>query len=119
MSSAARSIFIFAAYLWVIGAILVLVPNALLSLFGMAETDEVWIRVVGMLVLLLGYYYQGAAREESTTFIRRTVVARYSVLVFFLAFVVLKLASPILLVFGVVDALAATWTALALRAGND
>ena len=118
MSPAARSIFVFAFYLWVLGAILVLVPNALLSVFGIPETDEVWVRVVGMLVLILGYYYLGAAREEQTTLMRRSVFARLSVLGFFVAFVILKLAPPVLIVFGVVDALAATWTAIALRAGN-
>ena len=118
MSPAARSILVFAVYLLVVGAVLVLVPNALLSLFGLPETDEVWVRVVGMLALILGYYYAGAAREELTTFMRRTVHARYSVLAFLLAFVILKLAPPMLLVFGVVDALAATWTMVALRAGQ-
>ena len=118
MSPAAKSIFVFAAYLLMLGAVLVLLPNVLLSLFGLPKTDEVWVRVVGMLVLLLSYYYQGAAREESTTFMRRTVNARLSVFVFFLVFVILKLAPPVMIVFGVVDLLAATWTALALRAGS-
>lgn len=118
MSPAARSVFAFTVYLWVIGAILVLAPNVLLSLFGIPETHEVWVRVVGMLALILGYYYQGAAREESTTFMRRTVYARLCASAFFLAFVLLKLAPPVLIVFGVVDALAATWTAVALRAGK-
>lgn len=118
MSPAARSISVFAIYLWVMGVVFVFVPNVLLSLFGFPETDEVWIRVVGMLVLILGYYYMGAAREELTGFLWRTVYARYSVLVFFVAFVALKQAPPVLIVFGVVDALAATWTAVALRADN-
>jgi hypothetical protein len=119
MSPAARSIFGSAIYLWVVGAVLVLAPNALLSMFDMPESDEVWVRVVGVLALILGYYYLGASREELTTFMKRTVYARLSVLAFFTAFVVLKLASPMLLVFGVVDARAATWTALALRAGKE
>lgn len=67
------------------------------------------------LLLILGYYYLTAARSEMTGFFRATVHARFAVLVFFVAFVVLRLAPPLLLVFGVIDALAATWTALALR----
>jgi len=47
-----------------------------------------------------------------------SVYGRFSVLIFFIAFVLLDFASPMLIVFGVVDALAATWTALALRAGS-
>ena len=115
MSKAAQSVLVFAVYLFVIGAILVAAPNLLLSLLLIPATHEVWIRVVGMLVLILGYYYLTAARGEMTGFFRATVHARFAVLVFFVAFIVLRLAPPLLLVFGVIDALAATWTALALR----
>ena len=86
-----------------------------LSLFLIPETNEVWVRVVGMLVLIIGYYYVTAARNELTQIFRASVHARFSVLVFFIAFVVTGLAPPMLLIFGVVDAIAATWTAMALR----
>lgn len=116
MTRAARSVFVFAIYLFVLGGALVAVPNALLSVFRMPSTGEVWIRVVGVLVVLLGYYYSGAARREMTEFFRWTVHARSAVLVFFAAFVLLGLAPPVLLLFGAVDAAAACWTALSLRA---
>jgi hypothetical protein len=115
MSKAARSVFAFSIYLFGLGLVLVAVPNFLLALFGLPETHEVWIRVVGMLVLILGYYYCRAARGELTSFFRWTVHGRFAVLVFFLAFVALGWAPPILILFGVIDAIAATWTAQALR----
>lgn len=115
MSRAAQSVFLFSIYLLLLGLVLLVVPNWLLSLFGMPETEEVWVRVVGMLVLLLAFYYSSAARNELTSFMRATVVARFSVVVFFAAFVVLGFAPPVLIVFGLVDVLAATWTAVALR----
>ncbi len=110
MSRSARSVFVFALYLFALGAALLLVPNRLLSPFGFAETGEVWIRVVGMLALILGYYYRGAARHEAAAIFRLTVHARGSVLVFFSAFVLLGLAPPALVLFGAVDALGALWT---------
>ena len=116
MSRAARSVFVFAMYLFVLGAVLLVIPNTLLSVFGLAPTVEVWIRVVGMLVLIIGYYYSSVARRELTDFFRWTVHARMSVLVFFIAFVLFGFAPPILVLFGVIDAAAAVWTALALRA---
>ena len=116
MSKAATSVFVFAIYLFVLGLVLVAFPNVLLSLFNLAQTNEVWIRVVGMLVLILGYYYTTAAQNELIPFLRATVIARYSVLVFFIAFVLLDFAPPTLILFGVIDAAAATWTGLALRA---
>jgi len=116
MSKAAFSVFVFSFYLFALGLILVVIPNVLLSLFRVPETTEVWVRVVGMLVLILGFYYSTAARNELTSFLRATVYGRLAVLIFFIAFVALGLAPPILIMFGVIDAAAATWTGVALRA---
>jgi hypothetical protein len=118
MSRAAISVFVFAIYLFVLGLVLVAFPNVFLSLFRLPETDEVWIRVVGMLLLILGYYYSTAAQNELMPILRASVIGRYSVLVFFIAFVLLDFAPPILVLFGVIDAVAATWTSLALRTQN-
>ena len=115
MSKPAQSVFVFSIYLFVIGSILVVVPNLLFALLGIPETSEVWVRVVGVLALILGFYYFVAARNELTPFLRATVYGRLSVCAFFVAFVLLGFAPPILLVFGVVDAVAASWTAMALR----
>ena len=91
------------------------IPNVLLGLFKYPETDEVWIRVVGMLVFLLGYYYYQASKNEIKNFFQWTVYARTSVLLFFIVFVLFDLASPILILFGAIDAAAALWTHLSLR----
>jgi hypothetical protein len=116
MTRAAFSVFVFSIYLYALGAILVVAPNVLLGLFGITETVEVWVRVVGMLVLIIGLYYTTAARHEQTAVLRATVVGRTAVLIFFVAFVAAGFAPPVLILFGVVDAAAATWTALALKA---
>jgi hypothetical protein len=115
MSKAATSVLVFGIYLIVIGLGFLLVPNMALSLFGFPATTEPWIRVMAMLILILSYYYIQAARNEMTGFFRFTVHGRASVIVFFIAFVALGLAQPMLILFGVVDLLAAIWTALALR----
>jgi hypothetical protein len=115
MTRAAMSVFVFSIYLYALGAILVVAPNVLLGLFGIVKTTEVWVRVVGMLVLIIGLYYTTAARHQQTAMLRATVVGRLTVLVFFVAFVVIGFAPPVLILFGVIDAAAATWTALALK----
>jgi hypothetical protein len=38
-------------YVLFLGTAFLLVPNVLLSIFQIAETDDVWIRVIGMLFL--------------------------------------------------------------------
>jgi hypothetical protein len=115
MSRSAVSIRVFALYVLILGLTLVLAPNMLLALFNVPETSEVWIRVAGMLVLILGFYYFMASGKEMLAFYRWTVYGRLSVLVFFSAFVALKLAPPVLLLFGAADAAAALWTAYCLR----
>ena len=108
MSEAAFSVFVFSIYLDALGLILIVFPNALLSLFRIPVTDEVWIRVVGVLVLVIGVYYSTAARHELTPMLRATVVGRLAVLVSLVVFAAVGLAPPILIVFGVIDAAAAT-----------
>jgi uncharacterized membrane protein len=115
MSNSARSVFVFGLYLVVLGIILLVAPNFLLGMFFLPSTNEVWIRVVGMLLLFLGFYYDQAARKEMTEFFQWTVYVRPTVIVFFAIFVLLGFASPPLILFGVVDLLGAIWTGLALR----
>ena len=118
MSKPARTIFVFGIYLLVLGATLVTVPNLLLGTFGIPATQEVWIHVVGMLVLILGYYAVNAGRHEWQGFIRASVAPRMAVIAFFGAFVLAGLVSPLLLLFGAVDFAAAAWTWLALRGAD-
>lgn len=118
MSKAAISLLAYAIYLLVLGATLVLAPNALLVFFGFSPTGEVWVRVLGVIILILATYDILAARIELIPFFRWSVYVRPMLLVFFLAFVALRLVQPILLLFGVMDVLAAAWTGLALRADD-
>ena len=87
MSKSAFSLQVFAVYLFLVGTVLVVAPNFLLGLFGLPEAQEVWVRVVGMLALILGYYYSVAAKNELTPFIRASVYGRCSVILFFAVFV--------------------------------
>ena len=115
MSKAATSLFVFGIYLVLLGLFLLIAPNTLITFFGLPAANDVWIRVVGMLLVFLAYYDIQAARKNMTDFFRWSVIARMSVIVFFAVFVILDLVKPILLLFGGVDFLAATWTCLALR----
>ncbi len=115
MSKGAMSVFVFSIYLYLLGLVLVITPDTLLGVFGFPETDNLWIRVVGMLVIILGFYYSHAARAELRPFFVWTVIGRSSVLLFFIAFVIAGLAPPALILFGVIDFAAAVWTFFAMR----
>ena len=115
MTRAATTILVFGVYLLASGAALILMPNLLLGLVGLGTTTEVWIRVLGVVVLVLGGYYVQAARHEDVSFFRSTVWGRPVVLVLFIALALLRLAPPMLVGFGIVDVLGAIWTARALK----
>ncbi len=115
MSPAARSILLFGIYIVIIGLLLVSVPNVLTATFSFPETQEPWIRVLGIVVTVLGLYYVQAGRNNIVAFFEWTVWGRGLVLLGLVGLVVFGLAGPMLIVFGVIDALGATWTALALR----
>ncbi len=119
MSKSATSVLVFGIYLIAIGLGFLLIPNTVLGLFGLPTTTEPWIRVVAVLLLILAYYYIQTARNEDKAFFRFSVHGRASVIVFFGAFVLLNIAPATLLMFGVVDLLAAIWTALALRSESE
>jgi hypothetical protein len=119
VSGSARSEFIFGIYEILLGMILMVVPNLLFGVLGIAATTEPWVRVAGMLIFALGIFYILASRSGMTNFIRWSVFTRSSVVLFFAAFVLLHLAPPILILLGCVDLVAAIWTAIALRSEGN
>ena len=110
MTKAAQSIFIFGIYYVSLGVSLIVVPNVILDILGEPGTTEVWIRVAGVILLLLGYFYIQSTRKNITDLFILTVQARSTVIIFFTAFVLLGYAPPILILFGAVDLCGALWT---------
>ena len=118
MSAAAKTVYYFSFYLYAVGLTLIFFPNFLLKTVGIPETNEVWIRIVGVLAFVIGYYYHNNAADNNLLFCRLTVRARFFVFICFLTFVLLEFVSPMLLLFGAVDAVSALWTWSALRKRN-
>jgi hypothetical protein len=118
MSNAAKSILVHGIYLLGLGVVLLTIPNVPLKIFGLPETHEVWIRVVGMMSLVLGYYFVQSARKELTDFFRSTLLTRSAAIVFFFLFVALGFAPINLLLLIAVDPVFIIWTALALRSSE-
>jgi hypothetical protein len=115
MSATAVSVFAFGIYLVVIGAGFVIIPNTILPMFKFPKTNESWIRVLGSVVLVLGFYYIISAQNELIPFFWATVVGRFGILVLFVSLVLAKQAKPMLILFGVIDAAGGIWTLLTLQ----
>ena len=109
------------AYVIVSGISLLFFPNYLLGLFGIESTNEIWIRVLGMLVLALSFYYYAMYKNGGKEVIRATVQGR----LFFcagclVAFVILGLVKPVLLGFAIAETGLALWTLSEIRkAGKE
>ncbi len=115
--SATTSIRVFGWYLVVLGAALMVAPNAVLAPFGIPPSPEGWVRVVGVLAVALGFYYGIAARTGFVPFYRATIAMRAFVFVAFGALALLHFAPPALALFGTIDLAGAAWTAAGLRRG--
>lgn len=114
MSKSAFSAKVFAIYLFVVGAVLVVAPNFLLAIFLIPPSSEVWIRVVGVTAFNFGVYAWVAAKHKP--FLEASVYTRFAVFVAFTTFAVLGLASPMIVLFGVADLAGGIWTHFTLKA---
>lgn len=115
MLPSAKSVLIFGAYLAMVGLTLLLIPNIFLSIIGVANTDEVWIRLSGILLMALSVYYIVAARTYLPVIFKVTAYIRCTILFFFSAFVYLDLMEPIMLLFAAIDFAGGVWTYLAMK----
>lgn len=118
MASAPRTVVVFGVYLVAVGLIVLLIPNVLLSMLGLPNTDEPWIRVIGVVVLALAGYYIACGRGEATAFLRASVPVRLSAAV---GLVVIAALSGYwsLMLFALPDAAGAAWTRSVLRHSAD
>jgi hypothetical protein len=114
MSKATFSARVFAVYVFAISTVLVVAPNVLLSIFGIAPTSEVWIRVAGVLAFNIGIYAWVCARYR--LFLEASIYTRALVCAAFVVFALAGLASPLIVLFGLVDLAGGIWTWRALRA---
>jgi len=115
MSQSAISVFIYGIYLAFIGLMLLFVPNVLLNLFDIESTSEVWIRFEGVLLLSTAVYYFIGAKYELIVILKTTAFIRFTVIVFFTAFVLLELVPPRIIIISVIDFLGGAWTYLMLK----
>jgi len=115
MTRSATSILIFGIYLACLGVILLVKPDLLLSIAGLPSTSDPWIRLMGMLLLIVAFFYIQSARFGFRPFFQWTIYTRFSAVFILLALVIPGLASPVVLLFWLGGLAGALWTALALN----
>ena len=106
------------AYVIISGISLLFFPNFLLGLFGIESTNEIWIRVLGMLVLALSFYYYAMYKNGGKEVIRATVQGRLFFCAGLVTFVILGMVKPVLLGFAIAETGLALWTLSEIRKGG-
>ena len=117
MKKSATSVFVWGIYAMLSGITFLLVPNLPLTMLGLGESQEVYPRVLGVAITMLGYFYLRAARQESMTPLYAwSVHARLGLTGAIIVLAIIGLAKPAMLGFAVAELAGSLWTAFALRA---
>jgi hypothetical protein len=117
MSSATWSITVWTVYVLLLGTVLLVAPNLLLSIFQIDKTDEVWIRIAGLLLIGYGAFYWTAVQVEFTRMYRMSAGVRWGIAAGLIVLAV-TVGPWQLVLFALVDLLGGLWTHLALRADS-
>jgi hypothetical protein len=97
------------AYMAFTGTGFLLMPQFVTGLLHLGAAEEVWIRVVGLLALLLCTYYYAAIKNESLWFAHASVWGRYGFCVA-LSALALMFGLPMLIAVAGLEAGLAVWT---------
>lgn len=111
----APSLQVFGLYLCATGALLLLAPALVLAPLSLPVPQDVWIRLVGVLALALGFSDLQAAAAGLPQLIRASVWRRAAAGAALLVLVIVAVAPPAVALFAAVDIASAVWTAWALR----
>jgi hypothetical protein len=110
-----NSLYAQAVYVIITGLQLIFVPNMLLAMFNMPATNEIWIKVLGIVVLPLFALYYAVSKHGSMSAVKATVFSRMFVGLGFILLFLTKQAPPSIVLFAGVDILTAVWTIVELR----
>lgn len=105
----------FGVYLGLNGLAFFFAPGLMLPLLGLAAPTDEWIRVVGLLTLILAMYFTWVAQPGERRFFQATVIARVMFFTGVLGLVIVGRVPVLLSVFGLVDLAGAGWTQYALQ----
>ncbi len=105
-----RSMYGQMVYVLLSGLQLLFIPNVLLGLFGLGEAHEIWIQILGLLVLVLTIYYYNIAKYGNEQLVMATVYGRLIFCAGLVMFVILGKAQLPLIGFAILETGLALWS---------
>lgn len=115
MSRASKSLFAFAIYVIVAGVAFLAVPNQVIALLQLPSAPAGWVRVVGLLALVIGAYDLVAARADFLAYVRASVYVRFGFAAGVILLFVTREMPATILPLAAIDAIGAIWTSVALK----
>jgi hypothetical protein len=109
------SLVVHSIYVVITGLQLIFIPNMLLNMFGFDATSEIWIKVLGVVVLSLSFMYYAVSKQENADVVRSTIWARWLVSAGFLLLALSGQVKLNLILFAGIDFATAMWTWMELK----
>jgi hypothetical protein len=104
-----------AVYALITALQLIFVPNMLLGMFGFEPTSEVWIKILGVVLIAFVLVYYGVIQYGNTDLIRITIYSRLVIVVGLVLLVATGQAATPLILFAGIDLATAIWTWFELK----
>ena len=113
------SMLVFGSYMFMVGGIgFCFFPHTISSFIGLKTTDDTYIRMFGLLAGVIGINYFVMVQQSAILFFKLSIVMRYLSVLFMIYLVANGISHRNLLLLALGDAMAATWTLLALWHDN-
>ena len=109
------SLVVQAIYVIITGLQLIFVPNMLLNMFGFDATSDIWIKVLGIVILPLSAVYYAISKQGNEESVRATIISRGFVGVGFILLALSGQAKLNLILFAGIDIATAVWTWVELK----
>lgn len=115
MTNSGKSAFIFGIYLVCTGLVFILVPDTVISMMKLPSMPDGWGRMIGLLAAVIGIYYVVSGKANAQPFIKASIYVRFGFLISVILLYLTGQMPVYIIIFGLVDALGAVWTAMALK----
>ncbi|GAB3378252.1 hypothetical protein [Lysobacter fragariae] len=114
MNSPVLTLKVWSVYVVATGLGLLFVPGLVLALLGLPPPGDIWVHVLGLVAVVLGFYYWAGAVTLTRSFFVATVFGRCLFFAGCVGLVLLAAAPWQVILLGAVDLVGAAWTGLAL-----
>lgn len=114
MKKTLKTIKVFGIYSMIMGIVLLVFPDVVLPIVGIAKPVDAWTRMLGFVLICSSYYYIRSAFAGNIEFAKWTIHTRFAAPIVVIILIVSGFAPKTFLPFGIIDGLGGLWTFIVL-----